>query len=39
MIIAPVTRELKPVKASLADHEAKRWKMVRPIMPKPVPLT
>ena len=39
MIIAPVTRELKPVKPSVTVHEAKQLKPVRPIMPKPVPLT
>lgn len=39
MIIAPVTRELKSVKPSVAVHEAKQLKPVRPIMPQPVPLT
>ncbi len=39
MIIAPVTRELKPVKSSVAVHKAERLKLVRPMIPKPVPLT
>ena len=39
MIIAPVTRVLKPIQPSVTDHEAKRLKRVRPIIPKPVPLT
>ena len=39
MIIAAVTRELKPIKPALAVSEAKRLKPVRSIIPKPVPLT
>lgn len=39
MIIAPIARELKPVKLTVAAHEAKWLKPVRPIRPKPVPLT
>lgn len=39
MMIAPVTRELKSVKPSVAAYEAKPLQPVRPIIPKPVPLT
>ncbi len=39
MIIAPITRELKPIKRRVAVHETKPLKSVRPIMPQPVPLT
>jgi len=39
MIIAPIVRDLKPVKPTVVAQEAKRLKPVRPIMPKPVLLT
>jgi len=39
MIIAPVTRELKSIKPTLAVNEAKMLQRARPIMVKPVPLT